>query len=450
MAAATSVDLDGWRAELDGLMDRIGPRFARPEPRSRAGLFVQGLLAGLPRTNGWTIAEHAGELHPRGMQRLLAEAVWDHDGVRDDLRDYAVANLGDKKGGLGPVLVLDETGDVKKGTKTVGVQRQYSGTAGRVENCQVAVYLGYATASGYTLIDHAPYLPKAWTENPDRMRTAGVPDDVEFATKPALAQAMVTRALTGGLRAAWVTADEVYGNTATLRRDLAEKHLGYVLAIAKTHPITTAIGTRTAIDMAHRNGLRWHTYSAGPGVRGPRDYDWAWIEVTDPAHTTDTDTDTDGSVTGQDWLLIRRHPRTGELAFYRAHAPGPVALKTLVAVAGTRWRIEDSFAGTKELAALDHHQVRTWTAWHRWSLLAMIAHAILAVLTTRQDPPTPGLIRLTRHEIRHLLVELTRTLHTALHLTAWSIWRRHHQATAQASHQRQTTSPTQDHADFKP
>lgn len=444
MAAGLSVDVQGWQDELDAVMVRIGPRFARPEPRQRVAAFVRGLLAGLPRANCWSIAEHAGEADPHGMQRLLAEAVWDTDAVRDDLRDYAVQNLRPRRPGLGPVLVVDETGDVKKGAKTVGVQRQYSGTAGRVENCQVAVYLGYATVHGYTLIDHALYLPKAWTEDGERMAGAGVPDYVEFATKPALAEQMITRTLDAGVEAAWVTGDEVYGNTGALRRALAARRLGCVLAVAKTHPITTGIGTRHAVDYAVRPGLRWHRYSAGPGVRGPRTYEWAWIETTDPA-MTDPDADTGGqttanAITGQDWLLIRRHPATGELAFYRAHGPGPVTLKTLVTVAGTRWRIEDSFAGAKELAALDHHQVRRWTSWHRWSVLAMIAHAVLAVLAATQDPPPAGLIRLTRHEIRRLLVDLTRGLHPPEHVLAWSIWRRDHQASAQASHHRRTAA----------
>ena len=442
MAAGLSVDVEGWQAELDAVMARIGPRFARSEPRWRVAAFVRGLLAGLPRTNCWSIAEHAGEVDPHGMQRLLAEAVWDTDAVRDDLRDYVVQNLRPRRPGLGAVLVVDETGDVKKGTKTVGVQRQYSGTAGRVENCQVAVYLGYATTRGYTLIDHALYLPRAWTADPDRMSAAGVPGDIEFATKPALAAQMITRALDAGVQAAWVSGDEVYGNTATLRHALAARHLGYVLAIAKTHPITTGIGTRHAIDYAVRPDLRWHRHSAGPGVRGPRTYEWAWIQTTDPA-PTDTDADEQAAATattGHDWLLIRRHPATGELAFYRAHAPDPVTLKTLVTTAGTRWRIEDSFAGAKELAALDHHQVRTWTSWHRWSLLAMLAHAVLAVLAATQDPPPAGLIRLTRHEIRRLLVDLTRSLHPPEHILAWSIWRRDHQTSAQASHHRRTAA----------
>ncbi|MBK8078552.1 MAG: IS701 family transposase [Kineosporiaceae bacterium] len=318
VAAATRVDVDHWQAELDAVMTRIGPRFARAEPRARVRGFVRALLAGLPRTTCWSIAEHAGQADPRGMQRLLAEAVWDVDAVRDDLRSYVTEHLA----AAGAVLVVDETGDVKKGTKTVEVQRQYSGTAGRIENCQVAVYLTYATTRGYTLIDHALYLPVAWTGDSDRMNTAGVPEEVTFATKPALAEQMITRTLDAGLEAAWVAGDEVYGNAGDLRSAIAERGLGFVMAVAKTHPIATGIGTRHAVDYAVRPDLRWHRYSAGDGAHGPRLYDWAWVETTDPAlpHTPQQ---------GHDWLLIRRSIRTGELAFYRAHAPRPVTLKTL-------------------------------------------------------------------------------------------------------------------------
>jgi SRSO17 transposase len=330
------------------------------------------------------------------------------------------------------------------------VQRQYSGTAGRVENCQVAVYLTFATTRGYTLIDHALYLPVSWTGDSNRMKAAGVPAEVTFATKPALATTMITRALDAGVEAAWVTGDEVYGNAPTLRATIAGRGLGFVLAIAKTHSITTRIGTRHAVDHAMRPDLHWHRISAGDGAHGPRLYDWAWVETTDPALTTDTtDADADADAefggvasTGHDWLLIRRSIHTGELAFYRAHAPHPVTLKTLVGVAGSRWRIEDCFAGAKELTALDHHQVRTWTSWHRWSLLAMIGHAILAVLTADQDPPPTGLTPLTRHEIRRLLTDLTRPARTTEHILSWSIWRRHHQADARASHYRRATRKT--------
>lgn len=240
--------MDRWQREFDELVLRIGRRFVRVEPRRRLGAFLGGLLAGLPRTNCWTIAEHAGEHDPRGMQRLLSEAVWDETAVRDDLRDYVSEHLGD----AAAVLVVDETGDVKKGTATVGVQRQYTGTAGRVENSQVAVYLTYAAMRGYAFIDREIYLPKAWTDDADRCRAAGVPQDVEFATKPALARAMIDRAVAAGIPAAWAAGDEVYGADPALRKALAARGLGFVLAVAKSHRFTTGIGPRRAIDLAVR------------------------------------------------------------------------------------------------------------------------------------------------------------------------------------------------------
>ena len=328
------------------------------------------------------------------MQRLLSAAVWDEAGVRDDLRGYVLEHFADP----GAVLVVDETGDLKKGTATVGVQRQYTGTAGRTENAQVAVYLAYAAPAGATFIDRALYLPRSWTDDPDRCRAAGVPQDTAFATKPALAKAMITRALDAGTPAAWVTADEVYGQDPALRAELARRGLGYVLAIPKRHLITTGIGARPAIELARRLPARaWQRMSAGPGAKGPRWYDWALIEAADPAVT-------DGS--GPHWLLIRRSISDGEYAFYRAHAPGPVPLARLVKVAGSRWKIEDGFAAGKELAALDEHQVRSWTSWHRWTILALLACAFLSVLAASQ--PRDGqlsddqLIPLTRNEIRRL------------------------------------------------
>lgn len=354
-------------------------------------------------------------------------------GVRDDLRDYVTTHLAPPVGDrLGAVLVVDETGDVKKGTKTVGVQRQYSGTAGRVENCQVAVYLTYATTTGYALIDHSLYLPKCWTSDTKRLNTAGVPETTVFATKPVLAEQMINRALDAGVAVSWITADEVYGNNHTLRTAIAGKGLGYVMAVAKTHTVTQKIGARKVIDLALRPDLTWHRICAGDGAHGPRLYDWAWIDIPTTSKTT-TDTD-ETPVQGHEWVLIRKHPRTGDLAFYRAHAPEPVALKTLVTVAGFRWRIEDCFAGAKELAALDQHQVRTWTAWHRWSLLAMLAHAILAVLTAQQPTPPTGLARLTRHEIRRLLTALTTRSVVVEQVLAWSAWRRRSQERARLSH----------------
>jgi len=358
MAAGLSVDLDRWRQEFGELMLRVGGRFARVEPRRRMAAFVAGLLAGLPRVNCWSIAEHAGEAGPRGMQRLLSAAVWDEAGVRDDLRGYVLEHFA----GPGAVLIVDETGDLKRGTGTVGVQRQYTGTAGRTENAQVAVYLAYAAAAGSAFIDRALYLPRSWTDDPGRCRAAGVPREVVFATKPALARQMITAALDAGTPAAWVSADEVYGQDPALRAELARRGLGYVLAIPKRHLITTGIGARRAAELARRLPARaWQQMSAGPGAKGPRWYDWALIEAADPAVT-------EGG--GPHWLLIRRSLAAGEYAFYRAHAPGPVPLAQLVKAAGSRWKIEDGFAGGKELAALDEHQVRGWASWHRWTILA--------------------------------------------------------------------------------
>src|ERR1700745_1816184 len=264
MAAGLSVDLDGWRREFDELMLRVGGRFGRVEPRRRMAAFVLGLLAGLPRANCWSIAEHAGEEHPRGMQRLPSAAVWDEAGVRDDLRGYVLDHFADP----GAVLVVDETGDLKKGTATVGVQRQYTGTAGRTENAQVAVYLAYAAPAGTAFIDRALSLPRSWTSDPARCRAAGVPGDTAFATKPALATEMIGRALDAGTPAGWVAADEVYGQDPKLRAELARRGLGYVLAVAKSHPGITGIGPRPAGELARRLPARaWQRVSAGPGAK---------------------------------------------------------------------------------------------------------------------------------------------------------------------------------------
>ena len=266
---AHSVDPDRWGEGFAELMGRIGGRFGRVEPRRRARGFVRGSLAGLPRMNCWTIAEHAGDPTPDGMQHLLERARWDTDGVRDDLRGYVIDHLGDP----GAVLVIDETGDLKKGTTTVGVQRQYTGTAGRIENAQVGVYLVYAAPGGHAFIDRALYLPKSWTDDPVRCRAAGVPGDVAFATKPALAGAMITRALDAGTPASWVAGDEVYGSDPKLRAALHARGIGYVLAVACDHAVTvpTCPGPRRAGELAAELPEQvWGRYSAGHGAKGHR------------------------------------------------------------------------------------------------------------------------------------------------------------------------------------
>jgi SRSO17 transposase len=239
VAAGHSVDPARWQGELDALLGRVAGRFGRVEPRWRARVFVLGLLADLPRKNCWTLAEHAGDPSPDGLQHLLARAVWDEDGVHDDLRAYMVKHLGDR----GAVLVVDETGDLKKGTQTVGVQRQYTGTAGRVENAQVAVLLAYASQAGHAVIDRELYLPRSWTRDPERLQAAGVPAQVGFTTKPALAQAMLSRALDAGVPASWVTGDEVYGADPTPRACLEARGIGYVLAVACDLPIVAGGAT---------------------------------------------------------------------------------------------------------------------------------------------------------------------------------------------------------------
>ena len=394
---------------------------------------MAGMVSGLDRKNCWTIAEHRGAATPDGLQHLLARARWDADGVRDDLRDYVIDAFGDP----GAILVVDETGDVKKGTATVGVQRQYSGTAGRIENSQVAVYLTYAAPRGHALIDRALYLPKSWTANSDRCEVAGIPQgDRGFATKPTLAMSLIDRAVAAGVPAGWVAGDEVYGADPRLRAAIRGHHLGYVLAIAANRRVPTHAGAiRVDALPALIPAYAWQRHSAGLGAHGPRLYSWAWIALLG-----EDDTDT-----GVHHVLIRRNDATGELAYLRCYSPRPVPLPTLVAVAGQRWRIEESFQAAKGLVGLDQHQVRRWKSWHRWTTLAMLAHAFLAVATAieHDTAPTPvGLIPLTVNEFRRLFdALLLATNHTITTLLAWSRWRRRHQYRARQCHYKRRENP---------
>jgi SRSO17 transposase len=361
------------------------------------------------------------------LQHLLARARWDADAVRDELRGYVIDAFGDPDA----VLVVDETGDVKKGVHTVGVQRQYTGTAGRIENAQVAVFLTYATNRGHALIDRALYVPRSWIADPDRCATAGVPDTLGFATKPALATELISRAVAAGVPAGWVTGDEVYGADPTLRRTIRRLGLGYVLQAAANRRVLTHAGP---IRVDQLPGMlpptAWQKYSAGAGSKGQRVYSWAWIALLPE----------DPDESGQHHLLIRRNDTTGELAYLRCYSPQPVPLVTLVRVAGQRWRIEESFQAAKTLTGLDQHQVRRWTSWYRWTTLAMLAHAFLAVATAIERdhaPAAAGMIELTVNEFRRLfdalLLAAKHTIHTLL---AWSQWRRRHQARARQCHYR--------------
>ena len=361
----TSAEARQWAAGLDELMARLDTRFGRSEPRRRARAYVRGLLAPLERKNGWQLAEAAGDATPDGVQDFLARAQWDADAVRDDLRAYVVEHFGDP----GAVLVLDETGFVKKGTKSVGVQRQYSGTAGRIENCQVGVFLAYASRHGYAFLDRALYLPEPWAADAARRTAAGVPRDVAFTTKPKLGRAMLERALAAGVPCAWVTADSVYGSDSTLRRWLEAQSLAYVLAVTS--------GQHLALDrvddwIADVPADAWQRLSAGDGAKGPRLYDWAYVPYT-------------GAPAG--WragLLARRSiAKPNEIAYYLTQAPDATTLADLVRVAGTRWTIEAGFEATKGEVGLDQYEVRGWTGWHRHITLALLAHAYLAVLRAK-------------------------------------------------------------------
>jgi SRSO17 transposase len=427
VAAAHSVDPGRWWRAFGVVVDRIAPRFARYEPLRHAAGLMLGMLSGLDRKNCWTVAEHRGDATPDGLQHLLSRATWNADEVRDDLRGYVVEAFGHPSA----VLVVDETGDVKKGVHSVGVQRQYTGTAGRIENAQVAVFLTYASRRGHALIDRALYLPRSWTDDPDRCAAAGVPDTIGFLTKPQLATELISRAVAAGVPARWVAGDEVYGADPTLRATVRQLGLGYVLQVAANRRVPTHAGPRRVDQLPAMLPARaWQRYSAGAGSKGERIYSWAWIallpeDIDDPGHHQ---------------LLIRRNDTTGELAFLRCYTPRRVPLATLVRVAGQRWRIEESFQAAKGLTGLDQHQLRRWTSWHRWTTLAMFAHAFLAVATAAEHDahPTPrGLIELTIHEFRRLfdalLLDTRRTLATLL---AWSTWRRRHQARARECHYR--------------
>jgi SRSO17 transposase len=352
--------------ELHAVHERVSGRFGRAEPRARVREYVSGLVAGLERKNGWTLAEHAGEAAPDGMQRLLRWADWDIDGVRDDLRGYVIDRLGDRDG----VLVVDDTGFVKKGTRSAGVQRQYSGTAGRIENCQIGVFLAYASAAGHALIDRELYVPESWTSDRARCRAAGIPDEVEFATKPVLAQAMLERAFHAGVPFAWVTADEAYGQVKYLRVWLEQHDAPYVLATRCNDEVITTSASTGRVDelIAGLPTKAWRRLSVGAGAHGPRDYDWARVSIRI------------GWSPGRGhWLLARRSiSDPSEIAYYICYGPRRSSLVDLAWIAGSRWRVEECFQQAKGEAGLDHYQVRTWRAWYAHITLSMLALAWLS------------------------------------------------------------------------
>jgi SRSO17 transposase len=373
----TSAEIASWPTGLDELHARIAHRFRRAEARGRAKRYLAGLLDRVERKNGWQLAEHLGEPGPQGVQRLLNAADWDVEAVRDDLRSYVTEHLGHAAG----VLIVDETGFLKKGTKSVGVQRQYSGTAGRIENCQIGVFVGYASHQGRAFLDRELYLPQEWVQDSARRGEAGVPPEVSVATKPELARRMLARAFAAGVPASWVSGDEIYGNDGAFRRWLVAENHPYVLAVSAHHPLWQS-GTQERADhlIAALPPAAWAPLSAGAGSQGERLYDWACIQVPyESAPGT------------AHWLLARRSlSNPTEHAYYRVFGPADTPVATMVRVAGMRWAIEASFEDAKGAVGLDHYEVRTWTAWYRHVTLALLAHAYLEVTRLHANAEEKG------------------------------------------------------------
>jgi SRSO17 transposase len=366
-----------WSESFNELFAQVAGDFGNAAVRRHGRAYLLGLLSQTERKNGWTLAEFAGDVSPDGLQRLLNFSPWDEDACRDAVRRYVAAHLGDPAA----VLVADETGFLKKGKMSAGVARQYTGTAGRVENCQVGVFLAYAAPGGSrALTDRELYLPEKWTSDRDRCRAAGIGDDVPFATKPALAQKMIGRAVTAGVPFSWVAADEVYGGNPGLREWLEEQGICYVMAVACSEVIAVPAGRFRADGLAALvPASGWQRLSCADGSKGPRLYDWALIGTAAPGHQ----------------LLVRRSLAPGEkgeleLAFFRCWSPRPVTLAELAAVAGARWAVEDCFAEAKNETGLDHYQVRRYRAWYRHATLSMLAHAFLAVTARNAVPRAPA------------------------------------------------------------
>ena len=366
-----------WTGELQQLHSRIAPRFRRAEPRRRALGYLKGLLATVERKNGWHLAELIGESTPDGVQRLLNAADWDADAVRDDLRQYVVEHLGSEDA----ILIVDETGFLKKGRHSAGVKRQYSGTAGRIENCQIGVFLCYASEKGSAFIDRELYLPKEWAEDGTRRREAAIPEEVDFETKPQLARDMLERACEADVPRAWVVGDTIYGGDRRLRRFLEEEEQPFVLAVPSNEPLWYGGPTYlSAEEIAARMAPgAWQRLSAGDGSKGPRLYDWALADVWRLQMTPEE----------RSWghyLLVRRaiedpSDRTYYVVFARR---AEAVLEKLVRVAGMRWHIESCFESAKGECGLDEYEVRRYDAWYRHITLALLTHAFLAAVRAQE------------------------------------------------------------------
>jgi SRSO17 transposase len=415
LARVGDIDASWLLAGLDDAFALVAGRFFRREVRLRARACVAGMLSGLERKTGWSLAEHAGEAGPGGMQRLFTTARWDQDLVRDDVRGYVASAIGSPDG----VLIGDDTGFEKAGSRSAGVQRQYTGTAGKITNCQVGVFLAYAGPKGRALIDRELYLPRSWTGDEARLAAAGVPGGTAFRTKPQLLRAMIERAIAAGVPFGWVAADEAYGDNGPLRAFLEQEKVSYVLAVSRDHVITVPAGRRRADEMAGKlpKGA-WQRLACGNGAKGERRYDWAVIAASRPEIS----------------LLIRRSvSRPSDLAFYLCHTPAPVPLGRLVKVAGARWAVEECFQAGKNEAGLDHYQVRLYKAWYRYVTLTMLALAWLAA-TRAALADADGHAASSANEIRRMFTALCAPDRDEQHARRWSRWRHQHQDRARRNH----------------
>lgn len=367
MPALDLLDVQVWNVYWGDVARRIDPVFTRLEARTRATAYLAGLLSPVERKNSWQLAEITGDVNPYGFQHLLGRAEWDPDVLRDRLYAYVIDYLHAPE----TIGVIDETGFLKKGLHSAGVARQYSGTAGRIENCQMGVFLAYASAHGHTLLDRELYLPEAWTADRDRCQRAGIPDGRSFATKPALARQMLERARTAGVDLTWVTGDSIYGMDRTVRQWLEDRHQAYVLAVTGQASVWVDHQQHSVLHMLTTlPDAGWARLSAGRGSKGPRWYDWSYRELSAPPQA--------GWTRG---LLVRRSLSdpskvTASITF----APTDHHLTDLVRVAGMRWTVEESFQTGKGEVGLDHYEVRSWTGWYRHITLALWAQAFLAVV----------------------------------------------------------------------
>jgi SRSO17 transposase len=456
VAAEAIVEDLAWLAELRReLFAGLAGVFAQARSRLTAFAYVGALLAEPgDRKSCWQLAEQAGHVTPRRMQALLAEHAWDWAAALKALQRFILARLGDAEA----IVVLDETAELKKGQATVGVGRQHAGITGQVENCQTVVFAAYVTARAHTLFDFRLYLPKQWCGDGQRRGRAHVPEEVEFATKPALGTVMITAAAGAGVPFAWAAADEVYGRSGKLREACEKNNKGYVLAVPVNFTVTLPSGRKATVAAVSRliPAAAWEIRSCGDGCKGHRDYAWAWAATASPRH----------------WVLIRRSlSDPSDLAFFYTHVPQdrPVTLPVLVTVTGKRWPVEECHQQGKGQAGLDQHQVRTWHSFHRHTVLSMCAQALLAIAAARPAPPAtqplaagtagqpqawcdtgklpataddqppgddPGLVKVSVPETRRLLRLATAPVSRAARDAgyAWSRWRRRHQARARWHH----------------